>query len=72
MDDIDKHIKECESERDMEELQMEMQVVMNSIVTDFNKEIQALRMSKATKDGEINLTGPRSRLARLRPSLARQ
>ena len=53
IDNVDKHIEKLESMGDFEELRGEKQAAMNSTVIDINKEIQALRASKATKDTKL-------------------
>ena len=52
IDDLDKHIEELEVKGDMEKLCGKMQVAVNSIVTDFNKEIQALWGLVATRPNQ--------------------
>ena len=53
VDEMEKRIKELESERELEELCGEMQVAINSIVADVSKEVQALRVSEATQGEEL-------------------
>ena len=48
VDEMEKRIEEVESEGDLEELRGEMQVAVNSVVADVNKEVLALRASEAT------------------------
>ena len=45
VDEMEKRIEELESEGDLVELRGEMQVAINSVVADVNKEAQALRAS---------------------------
>jgi len=53
VDDMNKYIKELEYEGDVEELWVEMQEALNSMLVDFNKEIQALQALAASMDGEL-------------------
>jgi len=53
VDDIEKHCEEFESIGAFEELHGEVQTIVNSVVADVNKEIQALKTSKAAKDAKI-------------------
>jgi len=50
---MEKRIDELESEGDLEELRGEMQVAVNSVVVNVNKEVQALRASEATQEEEL-------------------
>ena len=53
VDEMGTRIKELESEGDLEELRGEMQVAVNSVVADVNREIQALRASKTAQEEEL-------------------
>jgi len=55
VDDMDKRLKELEFMRDFEELRGEVQVAVNFTVANVNKEIQALKASKAAKDAKIQV-----------------
>ena len=52
---MDKHIKELEFKGDVEELLVEMQATMNSILVDFNKEIQAFQALDAAREGKLQV-----------------
>ena len=53
VDEMEKHIEEFESDGDLEELRGEIQVAVNSIVADVNKEVQAFQASEATQGEEL-------------------
>jgi len=53
VDDIEKCLEELGSMRDFKELRGEVQAVVNSVVADVNKKIQALKASEAAKDAKI-------------------
>jgi len=53
VDKMEKCIEELESKGDLEELREKMQVAVNFVVADVNKEVQALRASKATQGKEL-------------------
>jgi len=53
VDEMEKRIEELESEGDLEELHGEMQVTVNSVVADVNKEVQALQASEAAQGDEL-------------------
>ena len=53
VDEMEKHIEELESEGDSKELRGEMQVAVNSVMADVNKEVQALRAAEATQKEEL-------------------
>ena len=59
VDEMEKRIEELESKGNLEELCGEMQVAVNSIVADVNKEVQALRASEATQKENSRFVGPR-------------
>jgi len=65
-------IKELKSERNVDELLMEMHMATNTIVADFNGEIQAFRASQGAKMANFKLTNPRMQLARRRLRVTRQ
>ena len=53
VDEMETRIKELESEGDLEELRGEMQLAVNSVVADVNKEILALRALKVAQEEEL-------------------
>ena len=53
VDDLEKHLEELESMGDFEELHGEVQVAVNSVVVNVNKEVQAFRVSEATQKEEL-------------------
>ena len=53
VDEMEKRIEELESEGDLEELRGEMQVAVNFVVVDVNKEVQVLRASEDAKGEEL-------------------
>ena len=59
VDEMEKRIEELKSEGDLEELCGEMQVAINSVVADVNKEVQALRASEAAQGRNSRLVRPR-------------
>ena len=54
VDDMDKCLEEFESMRDFEDLRGEVQAVVNSMVTDVNKEVQALKAPEVFKNAKIH------------------
>ena len=59
VDDMEKPLKELESMGDFEEHRGEVQVAMNVMLVDVNKEVQALRHLKPPKRRNSKLARPR-------------
>ena len=77
VDDMDKRIKELKSKEDPKELREEMHAAVNSVMADFNKEIQVLQatwlpriVNSKLARSKLKLTQQRLRLLRYKSSTA--